>query len=327
MIEKLKEKLGSRVKENEPLAQYTTYKIGGPAKYFFDAKNNDDLAKALNTAKELGLDYFLLGGGSNILISDNGFDGFVIRQSNINFKINGETVTSESGAILTTVLAETLNQGLVGWPWSAGIPGTIGGAVRGNAGAYGKGMSDITQSVEIYENGVVKKLSNKQMGFEYRHSAIKDKPKICLLTVVIKLKKGSKTEVQQDQDTIAQYIERRITTQPTDFPNSGCVFKNVDLSKVKIDKEKVMKGLDINEEEFKEATKFGKLPVSYITDKLGLKGKQMGGAQISKKHGAFINNVDNARADEVVMLISDIKMRVRNELGIQLQEEIQYVGF
>lgn len=326
MIDKLREKLDG-VKENEILAPYTTYKIGGPAKYFFDAKNNQELVEALKLATELGLDYFLLGGGSNILVSDDGFDGLVIKKSNNNFKIEGDKIIAESGADLGEVLAASLKAGLVGWPWAAGIPGTIGGAVRGNAGAFGKGMSDITQSVEVYENGEVKKLTNQAMGFNYRHSVIKEKKAAVIVGVELKLTKGTKAEVQKDQGTVAQYIERRKLTQPTDFPNSGCVFKNVDLSKVEIDKEKVMKGLDINEEEFNQATKFGKLPVSYITDKLGLKGKKMGGAQISEKHGAFINNTGNARAEEVVMLISDIKMHVRNELGIQLQEEVQYVGF
>lgn len=327
MIKELRNKLGNAVKENEVLAPYTTYKIGGPAKYFFNAKNNEELVKALKVASELGLDYFLLGGGSNILISDDGFDGLVIKKSNDNFEIDGEKITAESGADLGKVLAASLKAGLIGWPWAAGIPGTIGGAVRGNAGAYGKGMSDITEFVEIYENGEVKKLSNKQMGFDYRHSMVKEKKNAVVIGVELKLTKGSAEEIKKDQEIISQYIERRKTTQPTDFPNSGCVFKNIDLNKVEIDKAKVMKGLDINDKEFKEATKFGKLPVSYITDKLGLKGKKIGGAQISKKHGAFINNVDNARAEEVVMLISDIKMHVRNELGIQLQEEIQYVGF
>lgn len=327
MVDLLRKKLGNDVKENEVLAPYTTYKIGGPAKYFFNAKNNEELVKSIKAATELSLDYFLLGGGSNILISDDGFDGLVIRKSNDNFKIENERIIAESGAELGKVLEESLKAGLVGWPWAAGIPGTIGGAVRGNAGAYGKGMADITESVEVYEDGEVKKYTNEQMGFDYRHSIIKDKKDAVVVSVELKLKKGSMEEIKKDKEIITQYLERRKTTQPTDFPNSGCVFKNIDLTKVEIDKEKVMKGLDINEEEFHEATKFGKLPVSYITDKLGLKGKKIGGAQISEKHGAFINNVDNARAEEVVMLISDIKMHVRNELGIQLQEEVQYVGF
>ena len=145
-----------------------------------------------------------------------------------------------------------------------------------------------------------------------------------VLSVALRLCTGDaiKERVQVDA-----YNQRRRDTQPLELPNAGCVFKNVDLSLVAIDRAKVMRGLDVSEAEFAEATKFKKIPVSFIIDKLGLKGKQIGGAQVSEKHGAFIVNAGNARAEDVVMLMSDLKMRVRNELGIQLQEEIQYVGF
>jgi len=326
MLEKLKQQLRG-LKENEPLANHTTFKIGGPAKYFFEAKTKDDLVKALQAAEELKLEYFLLGGGSNLLVSDQGLDGLTIKQSNTSFKITADQVYAESGALVINVLDKTLNSGLVGWPWAAGLPGTIGGAIRGNAGAYGQAMSDITQSVEVYQNGKVKIYLNDQLGFKYRHSLIKETPGMIVIAVNLKLKKGNDQEVKKDKDQLKVYNDRRENTQPLDLPNSGCVFKNIDLTKIEINKEKVIKALDITAAEYNEATKFDKLPVSYILDRLGLKGKTIGGAQVSEKHGAFIVNTGEAKAEQVIMLISNIKMRVRNELGIQLMEEIQYLGF
>ncbi|MAF13955.1 MAG: UDP-N-acetylenolpyruvoylglucosamine reductase [Parcubacteria group bacterium] len=326
MIDQLKQKLGE-VTENESLASHTTFKIGGPAKYFFEAKTKDDLVKALQTAEELKIDYFLLGGGSNLLVSDQGLDGLTIKQSNTTFKITDDKVYTESGALVVDVLDKTLESSLVGWPWAAGLPGTIGGAIRGNAGAYGKAMSDITESVEIYQKGKVNNFTADKLGFKYRHSVIKETPGMIVVAVNLKLKKGSTEEVKKDKDQVKIYNDRRENTQPLDLPNSGCVFKNIDLTKIKVDKAKVIKGLDITEEEYAEATKFDKLPVSYILDRLGLKGKTIGGAQVSEKHGAFVVNTGEAKAEHVIMLISDIKMRVRNELGIQLMEEVQYLGF
>ena len=327
MINKLRQKLGPGVKADEILAPHTTYNIGGPAKYFFEATTSDALVKAINAAKELKINYFVLGGGSNILIADSGFDGLIIKQANSHFSIAGDEIIAEGGALWSEILTASLKASLVGWPWASGIPGTIGGAIRGNAGAFGRGMADVTQAIEVYDNGTIKKISNAELAFAYRHSVIKDKPDVVVLKVFIKLKKGSPEEVKTDQETVVAYLKRRVTTQPTDFPNSGCVFKNIDLKTVAIDKEKVLRGLDVNQDEFAEATKFGKLPSSFVVDHLGLKGKRIGGAQVSEKHAAFINNVDHAKAEEVIMLISDIKMRARDELGIQLQEEIQYVGF
>lgn len=311
------------VKENEPLAPYTTFKIGGPAKYFFEAKNNDDLVKSLKVATEIGLNYVVIGGGSNLLVADSGFDGLVIRQLNSTFKIDGEKVFSESGAKVADVLSGTLKAGLIGWAWAAGLPGSIGGAVRGNAGAYGLGMSDITESVEVFRNGQVEILTNEQLKFSYRHSIAKEELMV-ILSAVLKLKKGDPVA---DEALVKKYIEHREKTQPLDLPNPGCAFKNINLDKIQIDKEKVIKALDITEEEWQVATKYHKLPVSYIFEKMNWKGKQIGGAQVSEKHGAFIVNTGSATAEHVIMLMSELKMRARNELGLMLEEEIQLVGF
>ena len=322
-FDQLKQRLGPALKAEEPLANHVTFKIGGPAKYFYIAKTSDDFVTALDTARQAGLAYFILGSGSNLLVSDQGFDGLVIKPENNHFTIDHETVMAESGTLVIDLLEATLQNNLIGWSWAAGLPGTIGGAVRGNAGAYGKAMSDIVISARLYQDGKVFELANKQLGFSYRHSKIKDEPTV-VLSVVMKLVHG---DIAQERVEVNRYNQRREQTQPLNYPNSGCVFKNVDLKEQTIDQAKVMKALDITEAEFAEATKFQKLPVSFILDHLNFKGKKIGGAQVSDKHAAFIVNTGTAKAQDVIMLISDIKMHVRDELGIQLQEEIQLVGF
>lgn len=323
MIEHLQKKLDNRVLENEPLAPYVWYKIGGPARYFFIAKTNDDLVAALTIADELKLKYFILGSGTNILISDQGFDGLVIKQENNDFDIQDTEVHASSGALVVDVLAASLEAGLTGWPWIAGLPGTIGGAIRGNAGAYGEQIGDITKTVEVYTSRGVQAYTAEQMRFRYRHSRLKEENGV-VISVVVQLQHG---DVATDKKLVEQYNQRRKDTQPLDAPNTGCTFKNINLAEVKVDTEKIKQVLDLTDEEYAVATKYNKLPASFVIDKLGLKGKSIGGAQVSDKHAAFIVNAGDAKAEHVIALISDIKMHVRDELGIQLQEEIQYVGF
>ncbi len=322
MIEELKKRLPGLV-EGELLSAHTTFKIGGPAKYFFEAKTNDELIAALNAARDLSLPFFLLGGGSNILVADHGFDGLVIKQSNKRFTIVGTTVYAESGAIVADVLNAILEAGLTGWSWAAGLPGSMGGGLRGNAGAYGEGMGDTVVKATIFHDGIVEAWTKEQMAFSYRHSKMKETGAV-VIDMTLELKKG---DVTADREQVSAYIKRRQDTQPLEFPNAGCVFKNVNLATTPIDREKVIRALELTEEEFIAATKYNKLPVSFIVQHLGLKGRTMGGAQVSDKHGAFVVNIGSARADQVVMLMSDVKMRVRNECGIQLEEEIQLVGF
>lgn len=324
MLEELKKELGD-IKEGELLSKHTTFRIGGPAKWFYEARNNQDLVKALEISEKLKVDYFVLGGGSNILVSDQGLDKFVIKQSNNNFAIDGEKVICESGALVVDVLEATLKAGLVGWAWAAGLPGTIGGAIRGNAGAYGEGMGDIVTEVEVWLDGKVQKFSNQDMKFKYRHSIAKEKNMV-ILGCILQLKKG---DTAADRELVEQYNKKRRDTQPVpaEEPNPGCAFKNIDLSKVDLDVEKIKQALNISDEQWKEKTKFGKLPVSFLVDKMGLKGKKIGGAEVSTKHGAFIINAGDAKAEHVVMLMSDVKMRLRDELGVMLEDEIQLVGF
>lgn len=248
----------NNIKKNILLAPYTTFKIGGKAKYFYEAKNREDLIKAIKWAKAAkGLPYFILGGGSNILISDKGFDGLVIKLS-----------IGNAGVLLSKLVDESIKAGLTGLEWAVGIPGTVGGAVKGNASAFGVSMSDIVKSVKRYKD--------------------------IILSVELELKKGNR---KKSQKLIQEYLEYRKKSQPMEFPSAGCIFKNP------------------------EGDFAGRL-----IDQCGLKGTKIGKAMISKKHGNFIVNQGNAKAADVKKLIDLCKKKVKQKFGIELEEEIEYVG-
>jgi len=321
MLDQLKQKI-PEVKDNESLAEHTTFKVGGPAKYFYFANSSDELVKAVKAAEELNIPYFILGWGSNLVVSDSGFDGLVIRTMSENLKIKDKEIFVEAGVNLSRLVGEATKAGLTGLEFAAGIPGTVGGASRGNAGAYGQSFSQVLKEIEIYQDGKVKKLKPTAMKYNYRDSILKHQNGI-ILSVTLKLESGDPKKIH---DRVLEIIKDRNDKLPFE-PSAGCVFKNVELDKVEIDEERVIKELDITKDEWQKATQFGKLPVGFILDRLGLRGKTIGGCQVSEKHCAFFINQGEAKAEHVMMLISDIKMRVRNQLVIQLQEEVQYLGF
>jgi UDP-N-acetylmuramate dehydrogenase len=321
MVNKLKKILPGIVK-NEPMSRHTTFKIGGPAKYFCLAKNSRELLKAAQAAEELNLSYFILGWGSNLLVSDQGYDGLIIKSVSDQYQIKGREIWAESGLNLSRLVGLAAQSGLSGLEKLAGVPGTVGGAARGNAGAYGVSFGDLIKQVELYQAGQIKKISHSEMQYHYRDSLLKHQAGV-ILAVTLKL---SLSEQRNLQPEVIKVIKERNGRLPLE-PSAGCIFKNIDLGQVQIDETKVRHELDITQTEWLDATKHGKLSVAYIIERLDLKGKRIGDCQISEKHGAFFVNLGHARAQDVIMLISDIKMRVRNQLGIQLEEEIQYLGF
>jgi UDP-N-acetylmuramate dehydrogenase len=326
----IKQKLPN-IQENISLKNYTTFKIGGPAKYFYVAENKEEIKKAVETAKELNLNYFILGNGSNILISDKGFDGLVIKLQvtrlpsleakatggQASYKLQGNNIYAEAGVKLGELVKYSVDNNLTGMEWAAGIPGTLGGAIRGNAGAFGKSMADIIQEVTALNKDLrftIYDLRNIKYG--YRDSIFKHNKDI-ILSAVLKLEKGN-SEISQKK--IQEYLQKRKSIQPLEYPSVGSVFKNILFSE--ISPEAFKKCLKL--EQFRQA---GKIPAGWLIENAGLKGKKIGGAQISEKHSNFIINTGNASAEDVIILISLIKQKVRNKFDLQLMEEIEYVGF
>ncbi len=303
------------IQKNIELKKYTTFKIGGPAEYFVEVENVEELKEALFFAKDKNINIFILAGGTNILISEKGIKGLVVKIKLNKLDFKGKKVIVESGVILAQLLEESLDNNLIGLEFATGIPGTVGGAIRGNAGTYGLAMSDIIKKI-IYldENYYIKKMNVKECNFKYRHSIFKEKP-YYILSAELKLKSGN---VKESRKLIKERLDYRANTQPQGF-SSGCVFKNVSFDNIDIKKLK-NKGVDI--EKFK---KFKKIPSGYLIEEIGLKGKIIGGAKISEKHANYILNFNNATYEDVIILISYIKQKIRSKYGIQLEEEIQII--
>ena len=240
LYKKLKE--FGKVKINEPLSKHTTFKIGGPADFFVIVDSTDKLVELLNFLIGEGIEYFLIGGGSNMLVSDEGFLGVVI--STINNKqitIEDEVVVVEAGATTALVAQESMRNNLTGFEWGVGVPGTIGGAVRGNAGATGSEIKDTLKKVEVYRDGEVIELDNKDCKFGYRNSIFKHNTDI-ILRVYLRLEKSqNKVNGEAREDALGYkelmkialgHLQYRNKTQPQGYSSTGCIFKNFTISGV-----------------------------------------------------------------------------------------------
>jgi UDP-N-acetylmuramate dehydrogenase len=311
-----------KIKEKIPLKEYTTFKIGGPARYFFVAKSKEDLKNAILWAKKKKLPFFILGGGSNVLFSDKGFKGLVIKIQNSNLKIQNENskfkIICGAGVPLMKLVFKSSEIGATGLENLAGIPGTLGGAIWGNAGAFGREIGDLVEEVKVLEvqgsRLKVKRLKNNDCEFGYRDSIFKRKKNLIILEATLKLKRGKRKEIEEK---IKEILRLRKEKQPLEFPSAGSVFKNVPIKKVP---KKIR-------EKFREKIKDGFLPAGVLIETAGLKGYQVGGAKISEKHANFILNVKNAKAKDVFVLIKKIKEEIKEKFGIKLKEEIELVEF
>ena len=290
-----------RTQRNVSLSKYTTFRIGGPAEYFSVVKTENDLIKTIKTAKKIRLPFFVLGGGSNLLVSDKGFRGIVI---NLQFSIlnfRKSKIITGAGTSLGKLVNTSAKKGLSGLEWAAGIPGTIGGAILGNAGAFGRSIAEAVEEVRVLDVRRKPRIKNYKLRsckFEYRDSIFKGNPHLIILSAVLKLKKSKKLEILRK---MKGYLDYRRKNQPFNFPSAGSVFKN-------------------------PSDKFDK-SAGWLIEKAGLKGKRINDAQISEKHANFIVNLGKAKAKDVVKLINLIKSRVKNKFGIKMEEEISYLGF
>ena len=303
------------IKQNIPLKDYTTFKIGGPADYLVEVSSIAEAQEALAWSKDKKIPILVIGGGSNILISDQGFRGLVIKLKLQDIEFSGDKVTVGAGVPLAYLLNKSVEHGLVGLEFCAGIPGTVGGAVRGNAGTYGLAMSDVLTSIKYFdENFVLQEMLAKDAKFSYRHSIFKEISSV-ILAVDIKLTKGDTAASRQ---VIEERLKYRQDTQPKE-PSAGCIFKNIEFDKLDIT---ALKARGVEVEKFE---KNRKIPAAYLIEKAGLKGHTIGGAKISEKHANYIINANQATAEQVIMLISFIKQQIRDKYGVQLIEEVQFV--
>lgn len=306
-----------KIEKNIPLKNYTTFKIGGPAEFFVEVHEAEELQEALQWAKDNSKDLFILGGGSNLLVSDQGIKGLVIKLSLNHLEIEGNKVIVGSGVILAYLLSEVVENDLVGLEFATGIPGTVGGAIRGNAGTYGQGMNDVVKKIKYIDDKLnIVEISGEEVGFAYRHSMFKEHKNFIIVEAELELQHGNTDETKK---LIKERLAYRHDTQPHD-PSAGCIFKNIKFEDVDIEDLK-KRHLDID-----KFAKHKKIPAGYLIEEAGLKGHTIGDAQISEKHGNYIINKGNATAEQVIMLISFIKQQIRDKYGVQLMEEVQIVA-
>ncbi|NTU98936.1 UDP-N-acetylmuramate dehydrogenase [Candidatus Falkowbacteria bacterium] len=303
-----------------PLAQFTSYRIGGPAKHFIEVDTPEGIVEAIRWAKKNNEKYFILGGGSNILIADKGYNGLIIKNSYQYIYRDGTEMTCSSGLSLARACLSASRHAFSGLEWAAGIPGTIGGAVNGNAGAYGQSMADIVKSVKVYlvDEDKIVEYTNEKCGFAYRYSNFKLGNQV-ILEVVLQLKKGKTEEILQKMQ---EYVANRVSKHPK-FPSAGSVFKNVPLSELtSVDPDVIEHARSDG------AIRNDKLSAAWLIESIYMKGRWVGGARISEVHSNFITNESlKASAEDIIVLMSLIKQKVRVTYGIQLKEEITYLDY
>jgi UDP-N-acetylmuramate dehydrogenase len=309
-------------RQNVPLKDYSRYKIGGPAAYFLSVATKEDLIKGISEWREISENLpekenkiFILGGGTNVLFPDVGFKGLVIKDAIDTVQLDGDKITVGAGTLLTKLLDFCIANSLSGLEWAGGLPGTIGGAIRGNAGAFGGETKDNVFSVTSVDLNTQEIIIRKNVDclFSYRSSIFKSQAKAeFILSVTFQLQKGLKAEIE---NKILEKANYRKTKHPLEYPNLGSVFKNVLFESVPEEYKK----------ELSQYVKDDPIPV-VPTGKLifiaGLKGKRVGDAMVSDKHTNFIVNLGNATAQDVETLIEIIRNEIRQKFGISLEEEI-----
>ncbi|WP_102272331.1 UDP-N-acetylmuramate dehydrogenase [Cytobacillus massiliigabonensis] len=297
LITKLHELNIGIVKENEPLANHTTMKIGGPADLFIEPSSIDNMIKTMELINEYKMKWTAIGRGSNLLVSDLGIEGAVIKlgRGMSSLAVNGTEVKAGGGYSLVSLSTQLSRQGLSGLEFASGIPGSVGGAVFMNAGAHGSDISNIlTKALILFEDGKVEWLSNKDMMFSYRTSILQNKRPGVVLEAVFQLKSGDKEIIFSEMQKNKEY---RKLTQPWNFPCAGSIFRNP-------------------------------LPnhAGKLVQDAGLKGYTIGGAKISDMHGNFIVNTGNATAQDVLSLISYIKEKIYDLYQIEMHTEVEIIG-
>ena len=281
------------IKYDEPMKKHTSFKIGGPAEYFIKVQKIEEIQEILKIVKENNIPLKIIGNGSNLLVKDEGIKGIVLKIDIKKIEIQGNNVIVGSGVKLGELAQKLLKEELAGFEFAGGIPGTIGGAIRMNAGAYGSEMKDIVKTVTYMDrDGKIHKIKNEEAKFEYRNSRFSKEDNIILETE-LELEKGNKEEIQAK---MTEYANFRKEKQPIEYPSAGSTFK---------------RGTDFI--------------TAKLIDECGLKGYQIGGAQISEKHAGFIINKENATAEDVIKLIEYTKEQVYNKFGKKIELEVEII--
>jgi UDP-N-acetylmuramate dehydrogenase len=306
------------VKENVPLAPFTSFGIGGPARYLAEVTSAAELRDALLFARQKGLPYYLLGGGTNLLVSDGGFNGLIIRVKFDAVRQTSNIIEAEAGADLTGLVHQAAGWGLLGVESLAGIPGLLGGAVRGNAGAYGGCIAEVCSGVRALDAETLQwvSLSREECRFGYRESRFKREPRLIVVSATLELLPGSPEEIRERvKDTLARRAARNLQCEKS----VGSFFMNPVVSDSGL-----IKRFETDQQ---VRSRDGRVPAGWLIDQAGLRNQRFGAAVVSALHANYLINTGGASAQEVLALARTIKERVRAVTGVQLREEVSCLGF
>lgn len=285
-----------RVKKDEPMRLHTTFRVGGPADYFISVRSIEELQAVLNACKDTQMNWYIIGNGSNLLVGDKGVRGVVIQiwKEMSEVTVEGEKIYAQAGALLSMIGSVALKKSLTGFEFAAGIPGTLGGAVCMNAGAYGGEMKDVLEEVTVLTpEGEILTLKKEELELGYRTSLVAKKGYI-VLRAVLKLSCGEEAQIREYMNDLR---DRRVSKQPLEYPSAGSTFKRP------------------------EGHFAGKL----IQDS-NLAGFQVGGAQVSDKHCGFVINKDHATAADIMELVEQVRQTVQDKFGVTLELEVKRLG-
>jgi UDP-N-acetylmuramate dehydrogenase len=306
---------GVKASRLEPLARHTRFGIGGPAEVFAETNREAAFVRALELARSSGWPYLVIGGGTNLIVSDEGFPGLVLRFTGKRLEADGAAVTTQAGAVLQDLVDFSIGRGLKGLETLAGIPGWVGGAVYGNAGAYGHSISERVSRVRIHDGAAVRDIGNAACDFSYRESVFKRNKASVILEVELDLTPAPREELRATAERI---VTARNEKFPPEMKCAGSIFKNLLLG-----------GLPgaVAAQVPKEVVREGKIPAAWFLEQSGAKGLTRGGLHVASYHANLVYNDDSGTARELRELIGDLKARVRSRFGLELEEEVQYVGF
>ncbi len=311
---RLEKILGSALKRGEPMARHTTLKVGGPARWFWAASDLEELALVLRLCMESAVPYLFIGHGSNLLMSDLGYDGLVI-QNRCKGCVVGEKTQAESGVSFGSLFLQTARAGYGGLEWAIGIPGTVGGALVSNAGAYRGNIGPLVSSVRVFAEGCDQTVGPEWMEFSYRDSRLRRAgigPAVVLSCTLRLAERGNPEAILAQAK---EYQSQRRSKQPY-APSAGSFFKNVQ-------NKALAESLDTLPSGMKAA---GVVPAGFLSELCGLKGLRVGGAEVSEKHANFLINASGAAASDLRALAERVKAIVFERFGVTLEEEVLYVG-
>jgi UDP-N-acetylmuramate dehydrogenase len=303
------------ISEHVWLSRYTRFGIGGPADLYVETPFEPSFMMALNIVRASGAEFAVIGGGTNLIVSDAGFRGIVLRFTSGGISSDGRMVRADAGAELQTLVDYTISHGLQGLETMTGIPGSIGAAIYGNAGAYGHSINERVRQLRFFDGATIRVFGNADCEFHYRESIFKRRKGWIIFSTELELAPASADELQRTADGI---LKVRLEKYPATMKCAGSIFKNLILAELP---EAVQR--QVPERVIRE----GKVPSAYFLEQVGAKGIRNGGIRVAEYHANLIYNESQGTARELCEIIADLKSRVQNRFGLTLEEEVQYVGF